>query len=216
MHKLLNQRATMTNISMSERETVVKRERRLAKIARDLAQKSPCPLRATALHAVPGEGSPTAQLFFIGEAPGRQEDETGRPFVGAAGKVLNGLLAGIDLDRDRVFITSIEKFRPPKNREPKPVEIMACFPYLAAQIQVIKPKIIVTLGRHALRRMLEWEKGEPIQGDISMDKLHGRFFRGPSGRLYFPIHHPAAMLYQRSLEKTLKADFKKLGKILLA
>lgn len=193
---------------------LAKRRRALEKIATDLATASPCPLRKTALNAVPGEGHPAADLFFIGEAPGRQEDETGKPFIGAAGKVLTKLLHTIGLDRADVFITSIEKFRPPNNRDPKPKEIMACFPYLEAQINVIKPKIIVTLGRHALRRMLEWEKGAVIDDVIAMDQLHGKIFRGPSGRLYYPIHHPAAMLYQRSLTKTLAGDFQKLGKFL--
>jgi uracil-DNA glycosylase len=190
-----------------------KRQRELEKVAHDL-YRSPCPLRKTALHPVPGEGHPAAELFFIGEAPGRQEDETGRPFVGAAGKVLTELLGLMKLQRQDVFITSVEKFRPPKNRDPKPAEIMACFPFLERQIQIIQPKIIVTLGRHALRRMLEWEKGEVIDEAISMDKLHGRVFRGPSGRLYFPVHHPAAILYQRSLQAVVKKDFQRLARFL--
>lgn len=199
---------------MSKLVEAQKRHRRLQNLAKRLAQSSPCPLRQTAKHAVPGEGSPLAELFFIGEAPGRQEDETGRPFVGTAGKMLSQLLALIGLTREEVFITSIEKFRPPNNRDPKPLEIMACFPYLEKQIEIIRPKIIVTLGRHALRRMLEWEKGEVIEETISMDKLHGRVFRGPSGRLYFPIHHPAAVLYQRSLLAAVQKDFKKLSRLL--
>lgn len=199
---------------MLARTSLSQAQRALDKIAKDLAKHAPCPLRKTALQAVPGEGNPQAKLFFIGEAPGRKEDETGRPFVGAAGKMLTELLATIGLSRQEVFITSIEKFRPPDNREPKPLEIMACFPYLEAQIKIIKPKIIVTLGRHALRRMLEWEKGESIPGDIAMDQLHGRLFRGPSGQLYFPIHHPAAILYQRSLRVSVDKDFAKLANIL--
>jgi DNA polymerase len=190
------------------------RQRALNALARKLATASECPLRATAQQAVPGEGSPMAEIIFIGEAPGRKEDETGKPFVGAAGKVLNELLHSIHLNREDVFITSVEKFRPPNNRDPKPKEIMACFPYLEAQIKIIQPKVIVTLGRHALRRMLEWEKGEAIDGEISIADLHGRLFRGPSGRLYFPVHHPAAILYQRSLQDTVKKDFKKLSKAL--
>jgi uracil-DNA glycosylase len=192
---------------------VTRSQKLLDAVARDLAT-SDCPLRKTAIQAVPGEGNPEAELFFIGEAPGRQEDETGRPFVGAAGKVLVNLLKSIGLKREDVFITSVEKFRPPKNRDPKPVEIMACFPYLERQIKIVQPKVIVTLGRHALRRMLEWEKGEVIDETMSMDKLHGRLFRGPSGRLYFPVHHPAAILYQRTLQAIVKKDFKRLAKFL--
>jgi len=193
-----------------------KRQRALQNLAEKLAKSSACPLRKTAKHAVPGEGNAKAEIFFIGEAPGRQEDETGRPFVGAAGKMLNELLHTIGLDRADVFITSIEKFRPPNNRDPKPKEIMACFPYLEAQIDIIKPKVIVTLGRHALRRMLEWEKNQGIDENISMDQLHGKLFLGPSGRLYFPVHHPAAILYQRSLKELVQKDFRKLGKFLAA
>lgn len=195
--------------------TCQKRQRALDALAKKLATSCPCPLRQTAHKAVPGEGDPCAKLFFIGEAPGRREDETGKPFVGAAGKMLTELLGILKLSRDDVFITSIEKFRPPENRDPKPVEIMACFPYLERQIKIIKPQIIVTLGRHALRRMLEWEKGSDIDEPIAMDKLHGRLFRGPSGRLYFPVYHPAAILYQRSLKDSVIKDFKKLKKMLI-
>lgn len=188
--------------------------KKLADIAHALATQAPCPLRLTAQHAVPGEGNPEADLFFIGEAPGRQEDATGKPFVGAAGKVLTEFLSLLKLQREDVFITSIEKFRPPNNRDPKPKEIMACFPYLEQQLAVIQPKIIVTLGRHALRRMLEWEKGCEIEETIAMDQLHGRLFQGTSGRLYFPLHHPAATLYQRSLRSTVEKDLKKLASLL--
>jgi len=187
--------------------------RQLKQIAEELREKSDCPLKATAKNAVPGEGNPNADLFFIGEAPGRNEDEQGKPFVGAAGKVLCGLLESIHIKREDVFITSIEKFRPPNNREPKPTEIMACFPYLERQIHTIQPKIIVTLGRHALRRMLAWEKGEQIDPP-AMDKLHGKLITGKSGRKYFPIHHPAAVLYNPKLRELLQKDFQKLNILL--
>ncbi len=189
------------------------KQKELDKIGKELAEIAPCPLRATAIRAVPGEGNPDADIIFIGEAPGKKEDETGKPFIGAAGRVLSELLETIGLKREDVFITSVEKFRPPNNRDPKPEEIMACFPYLERQIEVIDPKIIVCLGRHSLRRMLEWEKGEPIIKTIAMSDLHGKAFKGKNGRVYFPVHHPAAVLYGFS-RATLLEDFQKIPKII--
>lgn len=193
---------------MHMNKRTLEKQKTLEQIAYDL-QSAPCPLRKTAKQAVPGEGNPNADIFFIGEAPGRNEDEQGKPFVGAAGKVLGKLLSTIHLKREDVFITSIEKFRPPNNREPKPIEIMSCFPYLERQVETIQPKIIVTLGRHALRRMLEWEAGTEVPAP-AMEKVHGKLIRGKSGRYYFPLHHPAAMLYQRSLQATIEADIQKI------
>ena len=193
---------------------MAQKEKQLKQVARDLKNKSTCPLKATATQPVAGEGNADADIFFIGEAPGRNEDEQGRPFIGAAGKVLEGLLNSIDLKREDVFITSIEKFRPPNNRDPKPVEVMACFPFLEKQIKIIEPKLIVTLGRHALRRMLEWEEGKEMKAPPSMEKLRGKIIEGKSGRRYYPIHHPAAVLYNPKLRETLQNDFKKISEIL--
>lgn len=192
--------------------TIVQRRAALAKIGLDLRQ-SPCPLRHTAIQAVPGEGSPRAKILFLGEAPGRKEDEQGRPFVGAAGRILDQLLAQINLKRTDVFITSVEKFRPPHNRDPKPAEIMACFPYLERQIEIIKPKIIVCLGRHALRRMLEWEQIAVPVKESTISQLHGKVLQGKSGRRYFPVYHPAAILYgfKRAI---LEQDFKRIPALL--
>jgi DNA polymerase len=192
--------------------TAQKRQKLLDEVAADLA-RSKCPLRKTATHAVPGEGSPVAKLFFIGEAPGKNEDLQGRPFVGAAGRVLNEFLASIKIRREDVFITSVEKFRPPQNRDPHPKEIMACFPYLERQLTIIKPKIIVCMGRHAVRRMLEWEQGAPLNKAVAMDAVHGKLIRGASGRLYYPIYHPAAALYGFSRDM-MKKDFARLVKLL--
>lgn len=192
---------------------IKKKELALRRIAKSL-ETSTCPLRKTATQAVPGEGSAEADILFIGEAPGRNEDVTGRPFVGAAGKVLDGLLAKIKLKRADVFITSIEKFRPPKNRDPKPKEIMACFPYLEKQIAIIQPKYIVTLGRHALRRMLEWEAGHEVPAP-SIEQLHGKVIKSKHGHAIFPVHHPAAMLYNRKLTKVIEKDFRRLQQLLV-
>ncbi|HYE60200.1 MAG TPA: uracil-DNA glycosylase [Candidatus Kapabacteria bacterium] len=187
---------------------------KLQEIAFALQTECVCPLKETATQPVVGEGNPDADVFFIGEAPGKNEDLEGRPFIGAAGKILDRLLQDIALDRTAVYITSIEKFRPPNNREPKPGEIMACFPYLEAQITIIEPKLIVTLGRHALRRMLEWEQGVPLRSPLSIDELHGKPITGKSGRTYFPMYHPAAALYNRKLMDVLKNDIKKIPSLL--
>lgn len=189
----------------------ISKAQQLQQIANELAHSS-CPLRITATNPVPGDGSANAQLFFIGEAPGRNEDLTGKPFVGAAGKMLNELLASIGLKREDVFITSIEKFRPPKNRVPKPAEIMACFPYLERQIQIIKPKFVVTLGRHALQRVLEWD-GSFI-APLEIEKLHGKPLTSRHGFVIFPMYHPAAILYNRKLKGAVLADFNQLSQLL--
>lgn len=196
---------------MKKSLSLSQKQRALKAIIEEL-RASNCPLRATATQPVAGEGNPNAEIFFIGEAPGRNEDEQGRPFVGSAGKILSALLESIGLTREEVFITSIEKFRPPKNREPKPEEIMACFPYLEKQITIIAPTLIVTLGRHALRRMLDWENALPKK--FMIEDFRGEIFTGASGRHYYPIHHPAAVLYNPKLKEVLQKDFKKIPKLL--
>ena len=128
---------------------------RLEQIAADIKQNNICPdLAETATNLVMGDGSPDAKLMFIGEAPGKNEDEQGLPFVGAAGKFLNEMLEGIGLQRGDVYITNIVKYRPPNNRDPQPEEKQAFWPYLAQQIQIIKPLIIITLGRHSMEYFL--------------------------------------------------------------
>ncbi len=155
---------------------------------------------------VPGEGNPDADILFVGEAPGQKEDEQGKPFVGAAGKFLAEMLEIIGLKRDDVFITNIVKQRPPDNRDPLPEEITAHWPLLEKQIAIINPKIIVMLGRHSMSRLL------PDVGTIS--KIHGQPFRRKDGRVYLPLYHPAAALYNGGLRDTLIADFKKIPLIL--
>jgi DNA polymerase len=163
-----------------------------------------CELAQGRTFAVPGEGSPTADLMFVGEGPGYNEDRQGRPFVGAAGGFLNDLLASVGLRREDVFITNMVKCRPPSNRDPFPGEIDACAKYLDAQIEAIKPKVIVPLGRHALARWFPNEsigklRGKPQQfGDITL----------------FPLYHPAAALHNGGLRVTIEEDFAKLGELL--
>jgi len=165
---------------------------------------SDCALCETRTNAVPGEGSFTADLMFIGEGPGFNEDRQGRPFVGAAGQFLNELLASIGLRREDVFITNMVKCRPPNNRDPFPGEIEACSKFLDAQIGAIKPKVIVPLGRHALAR---WFPNE------SIGKLRARPKRFGDITLV-PLYHPAAALHNGSLRATIEQDFAKLGDLL--
>ncbi|MFA5871906.1 MAG: uracil-DNA glycosylase [Parcubacteria group bacterium] len=170
-----------------------------------------CLLRGTCTQVVPGEGNSHAQIMFIGEAPGENEDRQGRPFVGAAGKFLEEMLGIIGLERKDVFIANVLKCRPPGNRDPLPEEVEACWPWLVEQINSIKPKLIVTLGRHAMERFLPNQK---------ISKMHGTALRreipGIGKQVFYALYHPAAALYQGSLRDTLKADFKKIPKVLEA
>ena len=159
-----------------------------------------CTLSKKRTMAVPGEGSQSAQIVFIGEAPGFYEDKNGRPFVGPAGQLLDKLLASIGLDRNDVYITNMIKCRPPKNRDPLPAEIRACRPFLDKQMNTIKPKIVVTLGRHSLSR---WFPGETI------GKARGKP-RKRNGITIYPVYHPAAALRNKNFIPILEADFKNL------
>jgi DNA polymerase len=163
-----------------------------------------CALSKTRINIVPGEGSPNAEIMFIGEGPGKNEDEQGRPFIGAAGKLLDKLIESIELTRENIYIANVVKCRPPGNRDPLPEEVEACRPWLDRQIEIIKPKIIVLLGRHSMDRFLPNQK-------ISID--HGKPKR-KNGQVYFPIYHPAAALYRNGLLEDLKKDFKKIPKVL--
>jgi DNA polymerase len=163
-----------------------------------------CPLHETRNKAVPGEGPANAQIMFIGEGPGFHEDQSGRPFVGAAGNFLNELLASIGLKREDVFICNVVKCRPPGNRDPEPKEIEACQSYLDRQIEVINPKLIVTLGRFSMARWLP---------DARISHVHGKP-RHIGQRLIVPMYHPAAALHQPSLRQEVIDDFKKLPQFL--
>jgi DNA polymerase len=189
--------------------TKLEKQRKLDKIALEI-RRAPCPLRKTAINAVPGDGNPDADILFIGEAPGRNEDITGKPFVGAAGRILDEVLGNVGIARDDVFITSIEKFRPPKNRDPLPKEVAVCFPFLEQQIAIIEPKIIVTLGRHAMHWILERYAPELSPAEITIGALHGKKLKTTSPFLIIPMYHPAAAIYNRSLMETIKTDFRLL------
>ena len=160
-----------------------------------------CALSRTRIHAVPGSGDPGARIMVVGEAPGKNEDEQGVPFVGAAGQLLNKLLATIAIPRDDVYITNIIKCRPPANRDPLPDEVVACSPYLDQQVALIRPAVILLLGRHAVQRLLP--------GSDGISKIHGTLVeRGD--RAYVPLYHPAAALYNGFLVDTLQSDFQKV------
>lgn len=155
---------------------------------------------------MPGEGNYSAEIIFIGEGPGANEDEKGIPFCGASGKFLDEMLASIKLDRDKVFITNTVKCRPPGNRDPEEDEKVACRPYLERQIELIAPKVIVCLGRHAAASLLPGQPG--------ISAIHGKALKRPNGIVYLPLYHPAAALHNGSLRATLINDFAKIPTIL--
>ena len=181
--------------------TAQKHEDSLEKIAADVRGCPLCKLARTRKNAVPGEGQISAKIMFIGEAPGRSEDEKGKPFVGAAGRILDGLLKKAGIERSQVFITNIVKCRPPNNRVPEEDELIACRPYLDRQIALIKPKVICILGRTAYSSIL---------GGSSITANRGKIVER-SGQKYFSTFHPAAVIYNKKLLSTLEADLKKLA-----
>lgn len=163
-----------------------------------------CPLARTRTHAVPGEGPLDAEVMFIGEAPGMNEDRQGRPFVGQAGQFLEELLGAARLTRPGVYICNVLKCRPPGNRDPLPGEIEACRDYLDEQIALINPLLIVTLGRFSMAR---WFPGQ------SISRIHGRVGEF-DGRLVVPMYHPAAALHQQALRTTIIHDFEGLPAVI--
>jgi len=163
-----------------------------------------CRLWEEATQAVPGEGASDAEIMFIGEGPGKKEDESGKPFVGPAGKFLDELLDSIGLKRADVFIANMVKHRPPGNRDPSPDEIEACRPWLDKQIELIKPKIFVPLGRYAMYKFMP---------NATISREHGKIY-SRAGKVYFLMYHPAAALYRGSMRSVLLEDFKVLRKFL--
>lgn len=163
-----------------------------------------CPLAQGRTLAVPGEGPENAAIMFIGEAPGFHEDQQGRPFVGAAGQFLDALLRSINLSRGDVFIGNVIKCRPPGNRDPEPNELAACRPYLERQIRLIKPKLIVTLGRFSMQLAF---------AGVSISRVHGTP-KKVGETVYFPMYHPAAALHQPSFRAAIENDMSKIPGIL--
>lgn len=161
-------------------------------------------LAKTATQLVYGDGNPDSEMVFIGEAPGKNEDLQGIPFIGAAGKFLNEMLEMIGLKRSDIYITNIVKYRPPNNRDPLPEEKSAFLPYLESQLEVIQPKLVVTLGRHSLNCFLP---------DLQISQVHGQPKRYKN-RVYLPLFHPAAALYNGAMRQTLIDDFALIPAIL--
>ena len=191
----------------------------LEEIVREVAECKKCRLWSTRTKPVPGHGNPNTDVMFVGEAPGYNEDLEGKPFVGAAGKFLDQLLGLAGLSRGEVYITNVLKCRPPNNRDPLPDEVEVCSPYLDRQIMIIRPKLIVCLGRHSASYILV-KSGVRIrsrQGGISISAVRGQVFHVNYQGLsitVIPTYHPAAGLYNPKLKKTLMEDFIVIGKVL--
>lgn len=169
-----------------------------------------CELRKTATRAVLGQGNASSEIVFIGEAPGKKEDEEGVPFIGSAGKFLSELLDSIRLKREDIYITNIVKYRPPGNRDPEPKEKEDCNEWLINELKIISPKLIVFLGRHAMSRFFPELKISEAHGKLIIKK-----FPEFEEKLHFlPLYHPAAALYNGGMRETLIKDFKKISKAL--
>lgn len=189
------------------------KQQQLDELKAKILADDPTPeLRQGATQLVFGTGNPDADIVFIGEAPGKNEDEQGEPFVGAAGKFLNEMLAAIHLTREQIYITNIVKYRPPNNRDPEPSEKEVFLPYLIKQIDIIKPKLIATLGRHS---------GGLFLPELKISKDHGqpkritlKLARENIKTVILPLYHPAAALYNGGQRQTLMEDFMAIPQIL--
>lgn len=176
----------------------------LSELYREIALCQKCGIAKLRTKAVPGEGAEDADLMFIGEAPGWHEDQQGRPFVGPAGKFLDELLASINLRRQQVYITNVIKTRPPDNRDPLPNEIANCRPWLDKQIELIRPKMIVTLGRYSMAMFFPGK---------SISKIHG-MAQKQNNVIYYAMYHPAAALHQPNLRQAIEKDMLKIPALL--
>jgi DNA polymerase len=176
----------------------------LSELNEQIAHCQKCEISRSRTRAVPGEGAENADIMFIGEAPGWHEDQQGRPFVGPAGKFLDELLASIGLKREQVYITNVIKTRPPGNRDPLPTEIQNCNDWLDKQIEIIRPRMIVTLGRYSMAKFFPGK---------SISKIHGTAIKRDN-IIYYAMYHPAAALHQQSLRQAIEADMRKIPSLL--
>ena len=176
----------------------------LTELHEEIGRCQECELARHRTRAVPGEGAENAAILFIGEAPGWHEDQQGRPFVGPAGQFLNELLASIGLRREDVYIANVLKCRPLTNRDPLPAEIQSCRKWLDRQIELIRPRMIVTLGRYSLARFFPGE---------TIGRVHGKA-RKQGDIICYAMYHPAAALHQQSLREAIKADMLKIPQLL--
>ena len=177
----------------------------LEELYRRIATCPDCDLCSTRTHAVPGEGPPDAEVVFVGEAPGFYEDQQARPFVGPAGRFLDELIASAGLRREQVYITNVIKCRPPDNRDPLPMEIEACRKHLQRQIELIKPHLIVTLGRYSLAWFFPRD---------AIGRVHGQL-RFRDGTCFLPMYHPAAALHAGNMRKVIEEDFRRIPEALV-
>lgn len=181
---------------------------KLEEIKKEVLNCKKCPLYKTRTYSVVGEGNYQAAIIFIGEAPGFNEDKTGHPFCGEAGKILNELLSSAGIKREDIYITNILKCRPPQNRDPKKEEIEACVPYLERQIKIIEPEVICTLGNYSTAYIFEkYGLKDRIQG---ISKIHGKIFEVKSlfqNIKIIPLYHPAVATYNPNMKEILKKDF---------
>jgi uracil-DNA glycosylase len=185
------------------------KQEQLEQLNKKMLSCSQCVLRGTCKQVVPGEGPADAEIMFIGEGPGQKEDELGRPFVGAAGKFLEEMLAAIKLKREDVYIANVVKCRPPQNRDPLPEEAAACWPWLLEQIRMIQPKLIVTLGRHSMERFLPDQKISQLHGTLVIKTIPE-----VGKQNFYTLYHPAAALYNGSMREVLLKDFGRIPKII--
>lgn len=199
------------------------KQSQLNQIADLIVENNVCPeLAGGATQLVFGDGNPDADIVFIGEAPGKKEDEQGKPFVGAAGKFLDEMIQGIGLERGDVYITNIVKYRPPQNRDPLPEEKQAFWPYLTRQLQAIDPLLIVTLGRHSMEYFLSGQRISYIHGQPKRIKAVASpgHDSGSAGKqavtswVILPLYHPAAALYNGGMRETLIDDFSRIPPVL--
>jgi DNA polymerase len=172
-------------------------------------EKNNCKLKASATQPVFGDGNPKAKIVFIGEAPGKDEDLQGKPFVGRAGKFLNEMLGIIGMKREDIYITNTVKYRPPGNRDPQPDEISECLPWLMEELAFIKPLIVIPLGRHAMNRFFPTEMISKVHGKLLHKKIKDFLVE-----YFFPLYHPASALYNGGMRETLIEDFKKIPLVL--
>lgn len=174
----------------------------LKKLKAEMEADKSLPLRSGATQLVFGEGNPDSEIYFLGEAPGYWEDQKGRPFVGQAGKLLDELIQSLGLKREDVYISNVVRFRPPENRDPSPEEIAAFAPYVDKEIEIINPKIFVTLGRFSMGKFLPGAKISQVHGKIRQVQWKGKDI------VVVPMYHPAAALRAGEIMKQLKEDFK--------
>ena len=185
------------------------KQQQLAALKAEIIEKRVCATLATqATQLVMGDGDPDADIVFIGEAPGKNEDEQGLPFVGAAGKFLNEMLEAAQMQRSDVYITNIVKYRPPNNRDPEPEEKREFWPYLMRQLEIIQPKAVITLGRHSGMAFIPDLRISRDHGNARWVQYHGLKF------LVIPLYHPAAALYNGGLRQTLIDDFLRVPELI--